>query len=203
MPIRSTALLGTLALVATASLASAGHAQQQSESYKFLQAVRDTKGDEVTRMLDQPGSRIVNTRDVSSGEGALHIVIRRGDTTYLTYLLSRGANPDLADNHGETPLLLAVGTGDVAMVNALLDHHANVNLANNSGETPLIRAVQKRDLPMMHVLLAAGASPDQTDHLAGMSARDYARRDTRTPALARELDATPKKTRAAVSGPQL
>ena len=82
-------LLGTLAMPATAQM-------MQSESYKFLQAVREAKGNDVTNMLDRPGASIINTRDVTSGEGALHIVIKRGDETYLRFLLQKGPIPTCA-----------------------------------------------------------------------------------------------------------
>ena len=189
------ALVATLALPATA--------QQQSASYKFLQAVRDAKADEVTKALEEPGSRIVDTRDVSSGEGAVHIVVKRGDITYLRYLLQRGANPDLRDGQGNTPLLLAVNGGQEPMIALLKAANANVNLANTRGETPLILAVQRRDLTMARELIADGADPDQTDTIAGMSARDYAHSDTRSTAMAKLIDETPKKARRAVSGPKL
>ncbi|ONF96416.1 ankyrin repeat domain-containing protein [Sphingomonas jeddahensis] len=178
-------------------------AQQQSQGYKFLEAVRKEDGDAVVKMLDQPGQRIVNARDVTSGEGALHIVVKRGDSTYLRYLLQRGADPNMRDGRGDTPLLLAVQYGHNALVEVLTAGKANPNLGNGGGETPLIRAVQKRDLPLVRSLLAAGANPDQTDNIAGMSARDYARADTRAPAIAKLIDEKPKKAVRAVAGPRL
>ena len=179
-------------------------AQQQSESYKFLQAVREAKGNDVIAMLDRPGSQIIDTRDINSGEGALHIVVKRGDETYLRFLLQKGADPNLRDGRGNTPLMLAVGQGAVGMIAILTAARANPNLANGAGETPLIRAVQRRDASMVRELLAAGADPDQTDNIAGMSARDYVKRDGRNPAITRMLsDVEPKAKRAAVAGPKL
>ncbi len=187
------ALLGTTLPVA---------AQQQSQGYKFLEAVKSAKGEEVIKILDQPGQTIVNARDVTTGEGALHIVIKRGDETYLRYLLSRGADPNLRDGRGDTPLLLAVQYGQNGMVDVLTGAKANPNLGNGGGETPLIRAVQKRDLALVRALLAAGANPDQTDNVAGMSARDYAHADARSPAIAKLIDEKPKRAPRAVAGPK-
>lgn len=69
-----------LALLATAPLAiMAGPAAAQlgqSPGYKFLQAIKDGKNDEVIGFLDKPGATLVNTRDSDSGEGAIHIVVR-------------------------------------------------------------------------------------------------------------------------------
>ena len=188
------ALLGT---------AIPAQAQNQSEGYKFLQAVKDAKGSDVEKMLQVPGTTVLNTRDYSTGEGALHIVVKRSDATYLRYLLAQGADPNIRDGKGNTPMLLAAGLGEMDLIQVLLDKKANVNLANSSGETPLIRAVQRRDLGMARSLLAAGADPDQADVIAGKSARDYATEDTRSTAMAKLMAETPKKARRAVSGPRL
>jgi uncharacterized protein len=66
-------------LAAALLLAAPALGQGQSESYKFLQAVREAKGNDVLAILDRPGSTIINTRDPNSGEGALHITVKRGD----------------------------------------------------------------------------------------------------------------------------
>lgn len=175
----------------------------QSNSYKFLQAIREAKGDEVTKLLNEPGTTVVNTKDYSSGETALHIVAKRGDATYARFLLQKGANPNLRDGRGNTPLMTAVTANALPVVEVLIAGKANVNLGNQAGETPLIRAVQLRDLQMMRDLIAAGADADQADSLAGMSARDYANADTRTPALAKLIETVPKRDRRAVAGPKL
>ncbi len=178
-------------------------AQQFSPSHTFLQAVRDGDGTKVNDILGQPGQTIINTKDRSTGEGALHIVAKNGNIVYLRFLLAKGANPDIQDNRGNTPALIAVASGSVDAIAALAARKANLNLGNSSGETPLIRAVQLRNVEMVRALVAAGANPDQADVIAGLSARDYARRDTRTPVLLRLLDAAPAKAAAPVSGPRL
>lgn len=200
-PILSAALLAVLPL--SLALPAAAPAQQQSQRYKFLEAVRKGDGNAVIAMLDQPGQTIVNSRDISTGEGAVHIVVKRGDATYLRYLLSKGADANLRDGSGDTPMMLAVQAGNAELVQVLANAKANANLANGAGETPLIRAVQRRDMALVRAVLAAGGNPDQTDNVAGMSARDYARRDARSPAIAKVLDETPAKTPRAVAGPRL
>lgn len=178
-------------------------AQRMSDSYEFLKAVREADGNKVTQILDKPGSRIINTRD-DSGDAALHIVIKRGDVTYLRFLIARGANINIQDGRGNTPLMLAVGASCFDCVDVLTQQKANVNLANASGETPLIRAVQLRNLEMARRLLDAGANPDQRDVVAGLSARDYATRDTRSPALTKLLADAPKAgSSRRVAGPGL
>ncbi|WP_446741158.1 ankyrin repeat domain-containing protein [Sphingomonas sp. H160509] len=109
-------LAATLLTPALACVAAPAFAQGQSEGYKFLSAVRDAKNNDVLEMLGKPGSNIINTRDVTSGEGALHIVIKRSDEVYLRFLLQKGADANLRDGKGNTPLLLAVTLGQTNMI---------------------------------------------------------------------------------------
>lgn len=198
-------LAGLSLLIAALTLPTAPAIGQlnQSAGYKFLQAIRDAKNDDVIAILSKPGQTIVNTRDFSTGEGAIHIVTKRSDTAYLNFLIASQADVNLRDNKGETAMLIAAGNGRSDILETLKKAGANVNLANNSGETPLIRAVQHRDLATVRTLLSEGADPDQTDNVAGMSARDYAHQDTRSPAIAKLIDETPKAAKRVVSGPKL
>lgn len=175
-------------------------AQQFSESYNFLKAVREQDGNKVTEFLNQPGQTIVNAKD-DKGEAAIHIVTKRRDRVYLNFVLARGGNVNLQDGGGNTALMLAVEASWPEGVGLLLSKRAAINLGNSGGETPLMRAVQRRDGDMVRTLLDAKADPDQRDRLTGMSARDYAARDTRSPAIAQLLKDAPAVQKRAVSGP--
>jgi len=199
-------MIRTLSILTAATLVTlpaVAPAQRMSDSYEFLKAVKEANGTKVTEMLDKPGSTIVNTRETDTGDTALHIVTRRNDSTYIRFLTSRGASVNAQDARGNTPLLVAVNGNCGECVEALLARRANVNLGNASGETPLIRAVQLRNLEMSEKLLKSGANPDQNDRVAGMSARDYAKVDNRSPALAKLLSDAPKAAARGVSGPKL
>lgn len=163
---------GLLPAAAAMLLISPVAAQQFSEGYTFLKAVKDRDGDEVTEALNQPGSTLINSRDLSSGQTALHIVTERRDSVWIKFLAQRGANPNVADKSGTTPLMLAVSLGFVEGVEALIDAGARVDVTNSAGETPLISSIHRRDTALMRLLLAKGASADRTDN-SGRSARDY------------------------------
>ncbi len=165
-------ILSLVAVLAAASFAVPASAQF-SDSYKFLESVKKKEGDKVTAALDEPGSTIVNTRDVSTGESALHIVVARRDLAWLQFLVARGANVNIRDNKGVTPLVLAVRLNFLEGVEYLISKGARVDEANSAGETPLITAVHNRNIALMRMLLKAGASPDRADN-SGRSARDYA-----------------------------
>jgi ankyrin repeat protein len=177
---------------------------QFSDSYNFIKAIRDRDGDKVMTFLNKPGAPVMNTRDGATGEGALHIIIRRHDTVYMQVMLARGADTNIRDKDGNSPLILSALLGDPDMVRLLLAAGANVNAVNGRGETPLIVAVQRRDATVTRALIAAGANPALSDTIAGKSARDYASEDTRGTALVKILDeAKPKINPAKMSGPML
>lgn len=173
------------ALLGVFGSAAPVHAQF-SESYKFLEAIRKKDGQKVTDALNEPGTQIVNTRDVSTGESGLHIVTARRDLTWMQFLVARGANVNVRDARGTTPLVLACNLGFIEGVEFLLTSGAKVDEPNNTGETPLITAVHRRDLAMVRALLKAGANPDRPDN-SGRSARDYALLDGKDSAVANEI----------------
>ncbi len=194
-------LFGVLAAGALGlAVAAPVSAQKMSEGYEFLKAVKDRDGNKVTEALNKPGSVIVNARDVTTGQSALHYVVERRDTTWVRFLVSKGANPNIADRNGVTPLQLAANLGWTDGVEALVGAGASVDVTNVAGETPLIAAVHRRDSALVRVLLKAGANPDRSDN-SGRTARDYAELiGAQNPILA-ELDRAraERKERAAKS----
>ena len=166
---RAFILAGSVAALVATPLA----AQRQSDGYKFIKAVRDRDGTVATQMLDEPGTTIVNARDISTGETALHAVVQRRDLTWVRFLLERGANPNLPDKSGVYPIQVAAQIGFIEGVERLLKGGAQVDVSDVTGETPLISAVHRRDLKLIELLIEKGASPDRTDN-SGRSARDYA-----------------------------
>ncbi len=185
-------MLRTLALALAAALVAPAPAIAQfSRSYKFLEAVRKKDGTAVQDALNEPGSQVVNTRNSTSGETALHIVTARRDLTWMSFLIGKGANVNAHDGRGTTPLQLAVTLGFPEGVDLLVQQRARVDEPNSSGETPLISAVHRRDVALMRLLLKAGADPDRADN-SGRSARDYALLGGRSSTLVGEIESNAK-----------
>ena len=198
-------VFGAAAAAALMLAAAPASAQQFSDSYNFLKAVREADGAKVNKFLQDKTLRIVNAKDRSTGEGAIHIVTRRSDALYLRVLLQQDdINPNLQDGRGNTALIIAAERGWIDGLGILIKYKANVNLANAAGETPLIRAVQVHNVEAVRQLINAGADPDRTDNVTGKSARDYARDEARYPQIAKLLADAPKAKRSAGSaGPKL
>lgn len=200
--------IATLLFAALAGmlLVAAPAQAQYSPGYNFLQAVKKKDGDKVLKMLADPGSTLVNSRDITTGEAALHIVVERRDLTWINFLLDKGANPNIRDNKGVTPLVLATRLDFVEGAEALIAKGAKVDIPDETGETPLIFAVHNRNTSMMRVLLRAGADPDRPDS-SGRSARDYAMEQGKDSVLLDEIDknALPadKREGASTYGPSI
>lgn len=171
--IRRLALVLSAPLVVLAALPSPAEAQF-SESYKFLEAVKKKELAEVNEMLDKGSPNLVNTRDITSGDTAMHIVVARRDLPWLDYLIAKGAKVNASNVRGVTPLVAATNLNWIEGVEVLIAKGARVDESNNAGETPLITAVHNRNLPLIRMLLKAGADPDRADN-SGRSAREYAR----------------------------
>jgi ankyrin repeat protein len=169
-------------LIATPVVAQMGF----SDGYTFLKAVRERDGATAERFLSNPSSTVVNARG-DDGQGALHILVRGRDLTWLGFLLQHGARPDIQANDGSTPLIIAAQIGWRDGAEELLNHGANPNMGNSQGETPLMFAVRTLNLAMVRLLMQHHANPNQTDNVSGNSAIDYAQQDRRASAILQVL----------------
>lgn len=176
-----------LALAVTATAASAAAQGTGYEGEMFIKAIRDNNGAEAMKLLKNERA-LLNARNVD-GKTALITAIENRNYDWTAYLLQEGAEPSLAMRNGDTPLITAARVGFADAVEWLVGLGAKIDDTNRSGETPLIVAVQRRQVPIVRTLVAAGADPDKADSAAGYSARDYAKRDNRTPELLRIIEA--------------
>lgn len=177
--------------IALALAATPAAAQHVSDAEHFMVAVEARDGNKVMELVEARPS-VVNSRN-GKGRTALVTTIARHDELWTRYLLSKGADANLAERDGDTPLIAAARAGFVDAAEWLLAAGAKVDAANRMNETPLIVAVQQRQLAIVKLLLANGADPDRTDSAQGYSARDYARRDTRAREILAAIEASARK----------
>ena len=187
-------------VILSLALASAPALAQQftgSDGEAFISAMKDGDSAKAVELVEKPGSTVVNYRS-SDGTSGLHIALRRRTSNWVGYLLSHDADPNLPEKNGDTPLIIATRLAYSEGVARLLMARALVDKPNRLGETPLIVATQGRQAGIVKMLLEAGADPDKADHAAGYSARDYAKRDTRSAELLRLMDTVKAKKRTVV-----
>jgi ankyrin repeat protein len=138
-----------------------------------------------------------------NGDTPLVISTRKRDLAWVSFLLRKGADPNMGDAKGDSPLIIASSLGFEEAASLLLRHGAKVDAANRQGETALAIAVQQRQLRIVELLLKAGANPDKGDHVTGYSPRDYARRDTRNPQILKLIEQTRSIKKEPATGPSI
>ncbi|EMG12248.1 ankyrin repeat protein [Leptospira interrogans serovar Grippotyphosa str. LT2186] len=90
------------------------------------------------------------------GETPLHKAVFNNDVSFVRFLLSKGADPNLSDDRGETPLITAVYGLSLESVLALLDAKADPYLETKSGISPAVLAADLCSLPILKLLKNAG-----------------------------------------------
>jgi ankyrin repeat protein len=140
-----------------ASREVAANLDLQAESTSGLALYRAAaEGDfEAVSGLAKSGAPL-NTLTVN-GTPLMAAVRARADRI-VWYLLTKGADPDLAEKDRVTPLMVASEQGDRRLVRLLLSAGASVNATDFQGYTPVIRAAERGQLSVVKVLLAAGAN---------------------------------------------
>lgn len=197
---RGWAKAGLVLALAVVTPPVAAQLVNQSEGETFLKAIEDGDNAKALPLIEEPGSHVVNYKGYS-GNTALHIATRKRESEWVGYLLKKGADPNIPDAKGDTSLIVASRIGFAEAANWMIELGARVDATNKRGETALIVAVQQRQQRIVELLLTAGASPDKADHAAGLSARDYAKRDTRNPQILKLIETVKPTAKKAVSGP--
>jgi len=180
-----------IAIGAALALAAPAAGQYVSDAEPFITAVAERDGAKAMQLVEARPS-IVNARN-SRGQTALVVAVARGDDLWTRFLLSKGADPNLAERDGDTPLIAAARVGFLDAAEWLLADGARVDAANRMGETALIVAAQQRQLPIVKLLLSQGADPNRTDSAQGYSALDYARRDPRARDIVAAIESAGRK----------
>jgi len=189
-----------MAFVLAAAVIAAPAAAQFSPAYNFLKAVKDKDAAAAKKLMDEPGTTVVNIRDRDTDDTALHIVTRRGDIAWIGFLLQNGANVNARDREGNTALMLATQGRFTEGVRVLVLVKAQVDAPNRLGETPLLKAVQNHDPVIAKLLIDGGANPDVTDN-TGATARSVADGDPRSGQVARLLKDVPVRAAKKMQGP--
>jgi Ankyrin repeats (3 copies) len=116
----------------------------------------------------------VNQRSLLNQSTALFDAAVDSDEKVVQSLLSLGADPNIADDTGDTALMFAILANHGEIVHQLILAGADVNHADLAGRTPLIQSVEMGRLVLVNLLLNSGADPNYTTQ-HGESALSIAR----------------------------
>lgn len=114
------------------------------------------------KVFTLPGAEtMLNSRNASL-ETPLMLAIKENATAFITPLLDKGANPNIADRSKATPLMVAARNNNIKLISQLLEKGAEVNVMDVQGKTPLIYGIEHNNPEMVDLLLQAGADPNLT-----------------------------------------
>ena len=111
----------------------------------------------VLRQLLDAGA-IIDARSSTQLETALYCAIFHGHEEAALFLLSAGANPNLAAANRDFPITLASRMNRLHVVRALIQYRARVDSHDTDNNTALIYAAMRGSLPVAQALIDAGAA---------------------------------------------
>ncbi|CAH1401021.1 unnamed protein product [Nezara viridula] len=92
-------------------------------------------------------------RNGCNGVTALHMAIRRNDTAFIKYLLSKNADPNIMSEDGQTPLDLTFDPLSEKFMKLLFTHGAKVEDNSFLGSKILFDAVSNKSIEIVKLLL--------------------------------------------------
>jgi hypothetical protein len=98
------------------------------------------------------------------GATALSMAAYKSNPEMVSFLLEKGANPNVKDSDGETPLIIAAEKNQSAIINLLVAKGAKLNWQNERGFTALRQAVQFNRMEAARVLIDSGADLNLKDN---------------------------------------
>ena len=160
------ALHRILLIVLSCSLLPAAVVRAQGPD-ALANAARDQDYVRYSQLLDQ-------ARDVDAfsddGTPALHWLVRFNDLDRVRELLSRGADPALANRYRVQPMQIAAEYGYTDMLGLLLEYGASEDARGPTGEPVLFGAIRSGNMAAVDLLLARGADIHATDPVFAQTA---------------------------------
>jgi ankyrin repeat protein len=148
------------------------------EHLEFIKLLLERGANPNTRVKDNTLTRTIFTMQWFLESGATPFIraAQSGDVELMKLLLTHGADPKLATDHGDNALTVAGGIGwvegvtyehspkaNLETVKLLLELGLDPNSANRDGRTPLMGAAMKGRTEVIQVLVDHGAKLDQRD----------------------------------------
>lgn len=149
----------------------------KTEAVALIQEIKNTQKTmryykkRVKRMLQ---SELDLNMKYDQGKTLLHYIIEKNYARLLPFLIERGSNPNICDDHFVSPMHLAVEKNNRKAVKYLAYSGADIDIPGEFEQTPLHRAVILGDEKMIKTLIALGADVLLVDE-KNLSVMDYAK----------------------------
>jgi len=96
----------------------------------------------------------------NEGCTALVVAVLGGYGDVVSYLLAKGANPNVCNLKKESPLHIACCLNEIGMCEMLLKNGAWIEAEDENGETTLHWSVREDNIEISELLIRYGANPD-------------------------------------------
>lgn len=140
--------------------ASGSDSSRERASMLLIEAASAGSVADLTTQLEM--GAFVDTLD-AAGQSALHHACDQGHSDVVELLLSRGANPDIANRNRATPLHTACIKGQGGCVELLLSAGASAGAQAGNGATPLHATCLEGHAVCTQLILQAGADCNAVD----------------------------------------
>lgn len=149
----------------------------KTEAIVFIQEIKNTQ--KTTRYYKKQVKKMLQKEldlnmKYDQGKTLLHYIIEKNHSKLLPFLIERGSNPNLCDDHFVSPMHLAVEKNNRKAVKYLVYSGADIDIPGEFEQTPLHRAVILGDEKMIKTLIALGADVLLVDE-KNLSVMDYAK----------------------------
>ncbi|XP_039454486.1 ankyrin repeat and EF-hand domain-containing protein 1a isoform X2 [Oreochromis aureus] len=133
---------------------------QTLQIYRLLQLVHEVDKAQIEKMVQFGVEDLINLTEPKDGVGVLHVAVSANSLELVTFLLSKGADPNVQDKRGRTPIMLAAELGNDPIVSLLAHSEANLRLLDVEGKNVLFYCIYptKRHCRCLQVLLKCGAN---------------------------------------------
>lgn len=129
----------------------------------------------------------VNSRNLRTGDTALHVAVEWRRPRVILFLLEKGALVDMSNEDGLSPLQLAVKTDNCEAISILLQKGAHVDARSFSGLSALQIAAQKKHWVAFDLLVIGGANLDAWNQNGETLLHEQARKSFSSISIAAKL----------------
>ncbi len=128
---------------------------------KLLQCVRTSDYNQINKLCEKGVQYLINYNEPLEGQTALILAAMLNNEQMLTFLLDKGAHPNIVDFHGRSALMKAAELGHLQAITILKEALADPALRDSEGRDVLfycLSAPTSRHDRCMRLILTMGAS---------------------------------------------